>query len=291
MSSEYSPRTLYDVLDVSPDADVAAIEKAFKKMSLLHHPDKANLATRPKNGVESPREKEAREKRNNDRYIKIVQARDTLVDSQKRRAYDAEQSTKEPSADADKKTKDRSEHGSPKRKSTSRSSKSKSKSDSKSRPKSKSESKRRSTATHHDDEEFVLDIIESQIISLRTKLAQLEYMEREAQGLLASLEAATQRPLPGPGYRPIVDVLDDIFRRIRSASEDIYDALHDIMGLRHSSLDPSTIRSRISQVHDFAMNGAALYADQDAVRLGMLRVDIDQLHHLAAATYGRPMWR
>ncbi|KAI2629426.1 hypothetical protein GGS21DRAFT_224197 [Xylaria nigripes] len=84
----------YKVLDVSPDADIAAIEKAFKVMSLKHHPDKANTASKPK-GTETDSAREAREKLNNERYVNIVNAREVLTNPAKRREYDEKQRVKE----------------------------------------------------------------------------------------------------------------------------------------------------------------------------------------------------
>ncbi|KAI1825314.1 hypothetical protein F4861DRAFT_538215 [Xylaria intraflava] len=87
----------YNILNVSPDAEVAAIEKAFKLMSLKHHPDKANASTRP-SGPESESQREAREKRNNERYVEIVTAREVLTDPARRREYDQERAGKGKSA-------------------------------------------------------------------------------------------------------------------------------------------------------------------------------------------------
>ncbi|KAI1190460.1 DnaJ domain-containing protein [Nemania serpens] len=81
----------YKVLGVPNDADTATIEKAFKKLSLTHHPDKANARTAPRGRDESAAERKAREKRNNDRFVEIVEARDTLADPKKRREYDRQQ--------------------------------------------------------------------------------------------------------------------------------------------------------------------------------------------------------
>ncbi|KAI0457601.1 hypothetical protein F5B21DRAFT_463871, partial [Xylaria acuta] len=142
MSSKYS-MNFYDLLGLSPDADVATIEKAFKAMSRIHHPDKSNAATRPKSGVESQSEREAREKRNHDRYVRIVEARDTLVDEKKRKAYDRQQRVRNSSSNDGKKTKD-----SPSQ-STARA---ETKSKSKSKGKSETKSKTRSTAEPRSDD-------------------------------------------------------------------------------------------------------------------------------------------
>jgi DnaJ-class molecular chaperone len=49
---------LYQLFEVSCDADVAAIEKAFKTMPVKLHPDKANSRTAPQDREESESEKE-----------------------------------------------------------------------------------------------------------------------------------------------------------------------------------------------------------------------------------------
>ncbi|KAI1741259.1 hypothetical protein F4680DRAFT_447166 [Xylaria scruposa] len=77
----------YEVLGVDSDADVAAIQKAFRGLSLKHHPDKANASTTPRDG-ETKTERQAREQRNHERYVRVVEARDTLLDATKRRNYD-----------------------------------------------------------------------------------------------------------------------------------------------------------------------------------------------------------
>ncbi|KAI0860577.1 hypothetical protein F4860DRAFT_524980 [Xylaria cubensis] len=78
----------YEVLNVANDADEATIQKAFKELSLKFHPDKANTSTVPLDGVETKKEQEAREQHNHEQYIRIVEARDTLLDATKRRKYD-----------------------------------------------------------------------------------------------------------------------------------------------------------------------------------------------------------
>ncbi|RYP35997.1 hypothetical protein DL767_003564 [Monosporascus sp. MG133] len=62
---------LYTILGVEPGADAPAIKKAFHKLSLTHHPDKAG---------NSPAAHE--------RYVAIVEAYAVLSDASKRRAYD-----------------------------------------------------------------------------------------------------------------------------------------------------------------------------------------------------------
>ncbi|TRX93676.1 hypothetical protein FHL15_005352 [Xylaria flabelliformis] len=81
----------YEVLNVASDADEATIQKAFKELSLKFHPDKANASTAPLDGVESKKEQEAREQHNHEQYIRIVEARDTLLDATKRRKYDQQE--------------------------------------------------------------------------------------------------------------------------------------------------------------------------------------------------------
>ncbi|KAI0529992.1 DnaJ domain-containing protein [Xylaria digitata] len=81
---------LYEVLNVPNDADIATIQKAFKELSLKMHPDKANKSTIPPSS-ETEAEREAREERNHNRFVKIVEARDILTNPAKRREYDDQQ--------------------------------------------------------------------------------------------------------------------------------------------------------------------------------------------------------
>ncbi|KAI0913811.1 DnaJ domain-containing protein [Ustulina deusta] len=83
-----SPTDLYETLNVPSDADVDTIQKAFKELSLRLHPDKANASTIPPGGVETKTQREAREQRNHERFVKIVEARDTLTNPAKRKEYD-----------------------------------------------------------------------------------------------------------------------------------------------------------------------------------------------------------
>ncbi|RYP51258.1 hypothetical protein DL768_003355 [Monosporascus sp. mg162] len=71
--SRTHPQTpnLYAILGVEPGADAPTIKKAFHKLSLAHHPDKAG---------NSPAAHE--------RYVAIVEAYAVLSDASKRRAYD-----------------------------------------------------------------------------------------------------------------------------------------------------------------------------------------------------------
>ncbi|KAI0546393.1 hypothetical protein F4679DRAFT_587572 [Xylaria curta] len=77
----------YEVLGVAMDADVATIQRAFRDLSLKLHPDKANASTTPLDG-ETKTERQTREQRNHDQYVRVVEARDTLLDATKRRNYD-----------------------------------------------------------------------------------------------------------------------------------------------------------------------------------------------------------
>ncbi|RYO91809.1 hypothetical protein DL764_008234 [Monosporascus ibericus] len=71
--SRTHPQTpnLYTILGVEPGADRPTIKRAFHKLSLTHHPDKAG---------NSPAAHE--------RYVAIVEAYAVLSDASKRRAYD-----------------------------------------------------------------------------------------------------------------------------------------------------------------------------------------------------------
>jgi DnaJ domain len=64
-------RTLYQVIQVDPDADPDVIEAAFKRLALKYHPDR------------SPSPDAA------DKMRELITARDILVDTARRRAYDA----------------------------------------------------------------------------------------------------------------------------------------------------------------------------------------------------------
>lgn len=65
----------YDVLDVRPDCDQEEIKKAFKKMSLKEHPDKAAANGR------DPEEQ-------NKRFIRIKEAHEILEEEDRRKRYD-----------------------------------------------------------------------------------------------------------------------------------------------------------------------------------------------------------
>ena len=64
-------RTLYQDLQVDPEADPEVIEAAFKRLALKHHPDRSSDA-----GSES-------------RMRSLIAARDVLSNPVRRRAYDA----------------------------------------------------------------------------------------------------------------------------------------------------------------------------------------------------------
>ncbi|KAI0970064.1 hypothetical protein F4678DRAFT_480741 [Xylaria arbuscula] len=104
-----SPKTLYEVLSVSSDADGAAIEKAFKALSLKWHPDKANVTTVPSGG-ETQKDREIREKHNHDRFTRMVEARDILTNPAKRQQYDQE---RRPKKDRSNRRSESSKHSKP----------------------------------------------------------------------------------------------------------------------------------------------------------------------------------
>ena len=66
-----SGRTLYQVLQVDPDADPEVIEAAFKRLALKYHPDRSSAPDAA------------------DRMRELIEAKNTLTDPQRRRAYDA----------------------------------------------------------------------------------------------------------------------------------------------------------------------------------------------------------
>lgn len=67
-------KSLYDVLEVPKDASESDIKKAYRKLSLIHHPDRNNEP-----GAES-------------RFKEINAAHEVLSDSEKRKEYDMESS-------------------------------------------------------------------------------------------------------------------------------------------------------------------------------------------------------
>lgn len=64
-------RTLYQTLQVDPDADPEVIEAAFKRLALKYHPDRSTAPDAAQ------------------RMRELLEARDVLTDPRKRRAYDA----------------------------------------------------------------------------------------------------------------------------------------------------------------------------------------------------------
>lgn len=66
-------RTLYDLLQVEPDSDETQIKKAYNRLSKIWHPDK-----NPDNQEEAHK-----------KFQEITQAKDILLDSEKRAQYDA----------------------------------------------------------------------------------------------------------------------------------------------------------------------------------------------------------
>ena len=63
-------RTLYQVLQLDPEADPEVVEAAFKRLAFKHHPDRSKDPDSPA------------------RMREILSAKDILGDPQKRRAYD-----------------------------------------------------------------------------------------------------------------------------------------------------------------------------------------------------------
>ncbi|KAI8944967.1 hypothetical protein F4801DRAFT_598649 [Xylaria longipes] len=239
MSSKHS-MNFYDLLGVAPNADVPTIERAFKAISLEKHPDKANAATRPQSGVESQDELEAREKRNNERYVRIVEARDTLLDDRKRKAYDKQQGIRNPSANDDRKPKDY-----PSR------SESKSKSDTKS--KSRSSAKSGADYSANGLIESYLDILEAQVSFIKD-------LDRKIHDMMYILERATSRSSHGgPEYSETTSLLESILRKSREAKEDIYDAIEDLESLGRRSLADSKKRSEAKDIYYSATDGALDY--------------------------------
>jgi hypothetical protein len=64
-------RTLYQVLQVDPDADPEVIEAAFKRLALKYHPDRSTAPDAA------------------DRMRDLLEAKNILTDARRRRAYDA----------------------------------------------------------------------------------------------------------------------------------------------------------------------------------------------------------
>mmetsp|Transcript_50129 Transcript_50129/g.119322 ORF Transcript_50129/g.119322 Transcript_50129/m.119322 type:complete len:287 (-) Transcript_50129:66-926(-) len=66
----------YDLLGIEPDAELEDVKKAFKRLSLQHHPDKVQAQGNDKD--------QATEK-----FLKIKEASDLLQDDERRKLYDA----------------------------------------------------------------------------------------------------------------------------------------------------------------------------------------------------------
>lgn len=225
----------YDILGVSPDADIAAIQKAFRTMSLKYHPDRANNATTP-DGDETPGERKSREQRNHERYVRITQARDTLVDDEKRKAYDRFLSD------------DRNETKDDPPQSTRARNKSKRQSRSESTSKSKSESNSR-------EESRADDLIESYLDILFPELAAIKYLVHRIHHMIDVLIRA-----PKPLYHPeTIYFLEEILPRSRLAREDILDAIDDLEVLRCRDLSASGKKTRAMDIYDSLKDGAVGY--------------------------------
>lgn len=76
MADASSEPSLYKILEVQEGASSDAIKKAFRKKALLNHPDKVH-----------PNNEEDKNKINN-RMALINRAKEVLLNSRERRAYD-----------------------------------------------------------------------------------------------------------------------------------------------------------------------------------------------------------
>ncbi|KAI1752625.1 hypothetical protein F4782DRAFT_501050 [Xylaria castorea] len=239
MSSKHS-MNFYDLLGVSPDADLAAIEKAFRAISLTQHPDRANAATRPKSGGESSRDHEARERSNNERYVKIVEARDTLIDDRKREAYDMRQGIRDyPSQST-------------------------SQSETKSKSKSKSESKSKSRSTPGSAAEppasdSASDLIDCHLSSLEVEISCIKDMDHKIHGMLYTLESAARRSSRASDWSETISLLESILSKSRRAKEDINSVIKDLEALSTRSLSDSKKKSQAEKIYDSATKGVLGY--------------------------------
>ncbi|KAI0875308.1 hypothetical protein GGS24DRAFT_455706 [Hypoxylon argillaceum] len=77
---------LYEVLNVPSNADVATIQRAFGELSQKFH--KASASTIRSNWAETKAEREARERRNHQQFIRLHKARETLINPTSRQEYD-----------------------------------------------------------------------------------------------------------------------------------------------------------------------------------------------------------
>ncbi|KAI0441521.1 hypothetical protein F4803DRAFT_576405 [Xylaria telfairii] len=280
MSSTHSSMNFYDILGVSSDADIPTIQKAFRTMSLKYHPDRANNTTIP-NGTETENERQNREKRNHDRYVRITQARDTLVDEAKRKAYDmflrddnektndrrnkgrghskSETQSKPKSDDSKSKSKtDESRSRSKTDESKSRKSKS---DDSKSRKSKSDDSKSRSRSKSSYTEESRADIstrnlIDAYLHTLYFELAAIRYLVHK---ICYVLNTIVRSPVRTNYLFESLTFLEEILPRSRVAREDVLDAIDDLEALRRGSLSATEKTSRAINIYEFVENGALEY--------------------------------
>ncbi|KAI0182576.1 hypothetical protein EV127DRAFT_517660 [Xylaria flabelliformis] len=232
----------YDVLGVSPDADKATIEKAFRAISITTHPDKANAATRPKSGVESPDEQRAREQKNHDRYVQIVEARNTLVDDKKRKAYNSKHGI---GADNDRHT-SRRESGS----------------------ESKSKSSSKSGAGDSPN-----DLIAIHQSSLEFQLSSIDYLNQRIRDLLYTLESLSRQ---SSRYLETTSLLEDILRKSRTAKDEIKKAMQDLEALSRRSLRDSEKRTRARELYHSVIDGPLEYLQRAETMVDELTSTIEQ---------------
>ncbi|KAI0553439.1 hypothetical protein F4679DRAFT_580663 [Xylaria curta] len=223
----------YDVLGVSHDANAATIDKAFRIISMSRHPDKANAATRPKSGVETPKDREAREKKNHDRYVQIVEARDTLVDDKKRRAYDSRHGIRAPQGDYRDYV-----------------SQSTSRAETKSRRKSESESASTSKSRAGDSPN---DLIEIHQRSLEFESSSIDNLNKRVRDLLYTLSRQSSH------FPAATSLLEGLLRKSRSANDEINKAIEDLEALSRRNLSDSEKRTNARAIYHTVTDGALEY--------------------------------